>query len=88
MHTHRVAEEQIARTGGQDSRRKALKITIDRRKHRVLQIMAIGIKLGGVAEPAVIANQDVVDHFVGQIGVARLCHVGPRRTGRSCGWQW
>ena len=49
--------------------------------------MAVGVKLGRIAEPAVVADQDVVDLLVGEIGVAGFCQVRPGRAGRDGGGQ-
>src|SRR6516225_2385051 len=38
MRQHRQAQEQVARSAGQDRRRKAVKIAVDRRQLRILQI--------------------------------------------------
>jgi len=47
--------------------------------------MAVGIELCSVAEPAVVADQDVVDLLVGEEGVAGLGHVRPGGAGRRGG---
>ncbi len=45
--------------------------------------MAVGIELRGAPEPAVPGDQDVVDPFIGLVGVADAVDVGPRRARRD-----
>src|SRR5258706_7230138 len=56
MRAHRVGEEEVARAAGQDGRRKAVEIAVDRRQDRVPHVVAGGIELGGAAKPAVPAH--------------------------------
>src|SRR5215469_14654241 len=69
---HGIAQKEVARPRCQDRRREALKVAIDRRELWVLEIVARGIELRGIAEPAVVSNEDVLDHLVGEEGVAGL----------------
>jgi hypothetical protein len=43
MHPHRVAQQQVACTGGQDGWRESVHIAVDRRYQRVLQVVAVSI---------------------------------------------
>ncbi len=81
VHPHCVAEQQVARARGEDRRREARVVAVDRRDQRVLHVVAIGVDLrAGVAE-AVARDQHVVDQLVGVEGVAHLRHVRHRRAG-------
>src|SRR5438874_537740 len=51
MDSHRVAQQQIARARGQDRRRKAAHVAVDRRDQRVLEVVPFGVeRRRGVAE--------------------------------------
>src|SRR5579863_10751867 len=41
---HRQAQIQVARTRGQDRRRKAFEVGIDRRQHRIFQVVPVGVE--------------------------------------------
>src|SRR4029077_1684584 len=43
-----VTQQKVARAAGQDGRREALHVAVNRRQQRVLQVMAVGIDLGAV----------------------------------------
>src|SRR5271166_3273164 len=43
MHPHRVAQQQVACAGGQDSWRESVHVAIDRRYQWILQVVAVGI---------------------------------------------
>src|SRR5258708_28859828 len=49
---HREAEEQVARAAGENGRREAGKSAVDRRELRGLQVVAVGVELGRMAEIA------------------------------------
>lgn len=52
VNTDRIAQQQVARTAGQDRWREPFHVAVNRRQHRVLEVEAIGINLGaGIAEP-------------------------------------
>src|SRR3954452_2532319 len=53
MYAHGIGQEQVARAGCEDGRREASEVAVDRRKLRILQVMAVGVEFCGVAEPAV-----------------------------------
>src|SRR5262249_55144102 len=49
--TDRVAEQQVARSGGQDRWRKSVEVSIDGRQERIGEIVAVGVvPCGRVAE--------------------------------------
>ena len=50
MHAHRIGQEQVTRARCENGRRKTGQVAIDRRKLRILQVMAVGIELRGIAE--------------------------------------
>src|SRR5258706_9132333 len=85
MHTYRVGQEQVTRARCENGRRETGEVAIHRRKLRILQVMTVGIELRGIAEPAVITHQNVVDLLVGEKGVAGLRHIGPWSAGRRRG---
>ncbi len=60
-----------------------MQITVDRRKHRILQIMSVGVKQCGPAEPTLPSDQDIIDPLIGRIGVAHVGQIGPWRPGRD-----
>ena len=43
MDAHGVAEQQVARAAGQDRRREAVHVAIDRRQQRILEVVAVGV---------------------------------------------
>src|SRR6188472_1630674 len=53
---HGQAEKQIARARRQDRRRKPVQVAVDRRQHRILEIAAAGIEVGGILQVAVIRD--------------------------------
>src|SRR3954454_20941681 len=50
MHPHGVAEQEVARAGGEDRRRKACIVAVDRRDQRVLHVVAVGIDLRAASQ--------------------------------------
>src|ERR1700676_5123505 len=85
MDAYRIGQEQVTRTRCENGRRETGQVAINRRKLRILQVMAVGIELRGIAEPSVVAHQNVVDLLVSEEGVAGLGHVRPWGAGRRGG---
>src|ERR1700686_5170718 len=88
MHAYRIGQEQVTRARCENGRRETGQVAIDRRKLRILQVLAVGIELRGIPEPAVVAHEDVVHLLVCEEGVASLGHVRPWGTGRRGGGEW
>ena len=83
VNAHGVAQQEIARAAGEDRRRKAFHVAINRRQQRILQVMAVGIDLGGGIAKAIGRHQHIVQHRVGHKSVADLGHIRHRRARRD-----
>ena len=81
-----VAEEEVARAGDEDGGWESGEVSVDGGKQRLFAVVGAGVKLGGGVQLAVFRAEDVVDVFVGEVGVAGLGEVGPGCAGQDgCG---
>src|SRR5438132_11102641 len=76
MHAYGVAQQEVARAAGQYGGRKALYVAIDRREKRILQVVAVRIHLRSCVAEAVGRHEYIVEHGIGDEGVANHAYVG------------
>lgn len=77
VHARRIAEEEIPRPSGEQRGRKAADVAVYGREHGIFQVVPAGIQPRGIAQPAVITDQNIVHMFVGEVRIAGFAQIRP-----------
>lgn len=83
VHARRIAEEEIPRPCGEQRGREAADVAVYGGEHGVFQIVLAGVQPRGIAQPAVITDQNIVHIFVGEVRIAGFAQIRPGRSRRK-----